>query len=104
MLVNYDYNRRIFLGFIFFLFGDIFIVWEYSYFNFGVVLFGVVYLLYVIVFGFELINLIVFLVFLISSVYIYCLYLLNFEGFFIGVIGGYMFMIIIMIWRVIIGL
>lgn len=101
---NHDYNRRILLGLIFSLFGDIFIVWEHSHFNFGVVSFGVAHLLYATAFGFEPINLIVFLALLIPSVHTYCLYLPNLEGFLIGAIGGYMLMITIMIWRAITGL
>lgn len=101
---HHDYNRRILLGLIFSLFGDIFIVWEHSHFNFGVVSFGVAQLLYATAFGFELLNPLVFLALAVPSVYTYCLYLPNLQGFLIGAIGGYMLMITIMIWRAITGL
>lgn len=102
--VNHDYNRCILLGLIFSVFGDIFIVWEHSHFNFGVVSFGVAQLLYAAAFGFEPLNLTMFLGLVIPSVHTYCLYLPNLEGFLIGAIGGYMLMITIMIWRAITGL
>jgi len=101
---SHDYNRRILLGLIFSLFGDIFIVWEHSHFNFGVVSFGVAQLLYATAFGFEPINVVVFLALLFPSVHTYSLYLPNLKGFLIGAIGGYMLMITIMIWRAITGL
>lgn len=85
------------------MFGDIFIVWEYSYFYFGVIFFGIVYLCYVLVFSFILVNLLVLVGFLILILNIYFLYFLNFNGFFMGIVVGYMLMIFVMIWRVIIG-
>ncbi|KAL9955500.1 hypothetical protein ACROYT_G036833 [Oculina patagonica] len=102
--VNHDYNRRILLGLIFSMFGDIFIVWEHSHFSFGVVAFGVAHLLYATAFGFEPINPIVFLGLVIPSIHTYTLYLPNLEGFLVGAIAGYMLIITIMIWRAITGL
>ena len=101
---NHDYNRRILFGLIFSMFGDIFIVWEHSHFNFGVVSFGVAQLLYAAAFGFEPLNPLVFLALAVPSLHTYCLYLPNLEGFLIGAIGGYMLMITFMIWRAVTGL
>ena len=102
--VNHDYNRRILLGLVFSMFGDIFIVWEYSHFSFGVVAFGVAHLLYATAFGFEPINALVLLGLIIPSVHTYTLYLPKLEGFLVGAVAGYMLIITIMIWRAVTGL
>ena len=98
------YNRRILIGLVFSMFGDIFIVWEHTHFSYGVVSFGVAHLCYASAFGFDPINPIVFVGLLVPNLYAYYLYLPNLRGFLAAAIAGYMLMIMIMIWRAVTGL
>lgn len=100
----HDYNRRILVGLVSSMFGDIFIVWEHTHFSYGVVAFGVAHLCYASAFGFEPLNTVVFLGMLVPTLHTYSLYLPNLEGFLVCGIAGYMLMITIMIWRAITGL
>lgn len=100
----HDYNRRILLGLIFSMFGDIFIVWEHSHFHFGAVSFGVAHLCYATAFGFKPLNPLILLGLIILSLNTYSLYLPNLEGFLVVIVAGYMMMISVMIWRAITGL
>lgn len=100
----HDYNSCILLGLIFSMFGDIFIVWEHTHFQFGVISFGIAHLCYASAFGFRPFNPLVLIGLLILTLNTYSLYFPNLNGSFVGTVAGYMLMITVMIWRAITGL
>ena len=96
---KHHYNRNILLGLLFSLPGDVFIVWEYTHFLYGVFAFTAAHLFYITAFGFTPLKPLLGIFLLACNGVVYCLYRPNLEGPYIAAIAVYAIVIAVMIWR-----
>lgn len=99
----HSYSAKILYGLVFSCLGDIFIVWEYTHFEYGIVAFAIAHLFYVSALGLKPLNLKLGLALLILNSFVYFLFLPALRGFLVTAVAVYMFVIMLMIWRALSG-
>ena len=101
---QHDYNRRILLGLIFSMIGDIFLVWNHLYFIHGMLAFFMAHVLYVRALGFYPLKPLTGAVCFMIAPFIFYGYLPGLKGVLIYAVPGYIGVITIMLWRALSGI
>ncbi|EDO48808.1 predicted protein [Nematostella vectensis] len=101
---QHDYSRRILLGLIFSMIGDVCLVWKHSYFIHGMVAFAIAHLLYMRSFGFRPLKPLTGIICLLLMLPFYVFYFPNLKGLLFYAVPVYIVVIGIMVWRAITGL
>ncbi|GFT24318.1 lysoplasmalogenase-like protein TMEM86A [Nephila pilipes] len=95
---KHAYARRILLGLLFSCMGDILLIWPCC-FMWGMLLFGVAHLLYILAFGMKPLNPVAGAVCAVTGSLGYLVLLRGLEGPFIVLIPIYIFLLMFMVWR-----
>ena len=98
---EHDFSRRILMGLVFSLIGDICLVWKRYYFMHGLASFAIAHILYIRAFGFKPLNFRTGAVCFLLTTVAYLIYLPGLEGPFHIAVPIYVIIISSMVWRAI---